>query len=89
VATKVSKPIRVQLAQGVATPTSEVGLGAILECGKAKFMENFTVFALDGIEAILGNTFLNTYHIDVLRGGLNLKTITRLANRSVILKVES
>ncbi len=60
-----------------------------MECGKAKFMENFTVCVLDGIEAILRNTLLDAYHIDVLRRGLNLKVIAKLTNRSVILKVES
>jgi hypothetical protein len=65
-----------------------VGLGAILECGKAKFMENFTVCALDGIDAILGNTFLDVYRINVLRGGLNLRIIVKLVDRFVISKVE-
>ncbi len=51
----VAKPIKVQLAQGAATWTNEVVLGAILECNKATFVDNFTVCALDGIEAILGN----------------------------------
>jgi hypothetical protein len=31
-------------------------LGAIFECGKTKFLENFTICALDGIKAILKNT---------------------------------
>ncbi len=51
VATKVAKPIKVQLAQGVATPTSKLVLGAILECGKVKFTENFTVYTFDVLEA--------------------------------------
>ncbi len=62
-ATKVAKPIKVHLAQWVMTPTSEVVLGAILECDKAKFAKNFTVCTLDGMEAILVNTFLNTYRV--------------------------
>jgi hypothetical protein len=49
------------LAQINATPTNEVVLGAILECGKAKFAESFTVCGLDGIEAILGNIVLDTW----------------------------
>ncbi len=89
VATKLSKPIKVQLAQGVATPTNKVGLGSILECGKAKFTENFMICALDGIGAILGNTFLKVYCIDVLKGGLKLRVITKLTYRSIIFKVES
>jgi hypothetical protein len=53
----VAKPIRVQLAQKVTTLTNEVVLGSVLECGKAKFTNNFTICTLDGIKAILGNTF--------------------------------
>ncbi len=84
----MAKPIKVQLAQGAATPTNKVVLGAILERGKAKFAKNFTVCTLDGIKAILRNTFLNIYYVDVLRGGLKLKVIVKLANKSVSLEVE-
>jgi hypothetical protein len=68
---KVAKPIKVHLAQGVVTLASEVVLGAVLECSKAKFVENFTVCALDGMEAILRNTFLYAYRVNVLRMALN------------------
>jgi hypothetical protein len=57
VATKVAKAIKVQLAHGAITPTNKVVLGAILECDKAKFMENIILYALHAIKAILGNTF--------------------------------
>ncbi len=43
------------------------GVGGCLECSKAKFADNSMVCALDGMEAILGNTFLDVYRIDVLR----------------------
>jgi hypothetical protein len=78
----------VQLAQRATTLTSEVVLGAILECGKAKFTKNFMVYALDGIEAILGNTFLDIYRVNVLGRGSKLIVIIRLANRYVNLEVE-
>jgi hypothetical protein len=51
-------------------------------------MEKFVVCTLDGIEAILGNTFLDVYRVDVLEGGLKLIVIARLAYRSTSLKVE-
>jgi hypothetical protein len=70
-AAKVAKPIKVHLAQGAVTPASKVVLGAILECNKAKFVENFMVCALDGMEAILGNTFLDAYRVDVLKVALS------------------
>jgi hypothetical protein len=53
----VAKPIKVDLTQGIVTPTSEVVLGAILECDKVKYAKNFIVCTLDGMEAILMNTF--------------------------------
>jgi hypothetical protein len=43
VAKKVVKPIKVHLAQGVVTLANEVVLRVILECGKVKFAENFTI----------------------------------------------
>jgi hypothetical protein len=62
-ATKVAKPIKVHLPQGTITPTSEVVLGATLECNKTKFSEVFTFYTLDGMEAILLNTFLDVYYV--------------------------
>ncbi len=84
----MAKPIKVQLAQRVATPTNKVVLGAILECDKVKFAKKITIYTLDGIEAILRNIFVNTYHVDVLRGSFKLRVIVRLTNRFVSLKVE-
>jgi hypothetical protein len=59
-----------------------------LECGKTKFAKNFTVYTLDGIETILRNPFLDVYHVDILKGGLKLKVITRIVDRSINLKVK-
>jgi hypothetical protein len=87
-ATKVAKSIKVQSPQKVATLVSEVVLGAVLECSKAKFTKNFIICTLDGIKAILGNTFLNIYHVDVLRGSFKLRIIFRLVDRFVSLEVE-
>jgi hypothetical protein len=54
--------------------TSKQGvLGAILEYGKAKFTKNFIVYTLDGIEAILRNTFLHVYCVDILRKSFKLR----------------
>jgi hypothetical protein len=39
--------------------------GAILEFKKMKFEENFMVCELDDMEAILSNTFLNTYQVGI------------------------
>jgi len=53
-----------------------------------KIFEMFMVCMLDGIEIILGNTFLNAYHIDVLKGISKLKTMVRLTYKLINLKVE-
>ncbi len=82
----MAKPIKVHITQGTTTSASKVVLGGILECNKAKFTKNFTICALDGIEGILGNTFLDVYRVHVLRGGFKLRVISRLANRFVGLK---
>jgi hypothetical protein len=73
----------VHLAQGVATLANEVVLGVVLECNKVKFTKNFIVCTLDNMEAILRNTFLNIYHVDVLRGSFKLRVITKLVDRSI------
>jgi hypothetical protein len=59
------KPIKVQLAQGDAKPSYEVVLGAILEFKKIKFEENFMACELDDMQAILSNTFLDTYQVGI------------------------
>jgi hypothetical protein len=63
-------------------------LGGVLECGKTKFVKKFVVCTLDGIEAILGNTFLDVNRVDVLEGGSKLIVIVRLGDRFISLKVE-
>jgi hypothetical protein len=63
----MAKPIKVHIAQGTMTLTCKVVLGGILECGKVKFTNNFVICTLDGIEAILRNTFLDVYHVHVLK----------------------
>ncbi len=88
VATEVAKPVKVHLTQGAMTLVNKVVLKVILECGKAKFAKNFMVYTLDGMEAILRNTFLNNYLVDVLKGGSKFKIIARLRDRSISLKVE-
>jgi hypothetical protein len=64
-------------------------LGTILECGKAKLRKTLnTVYILNGMEAILRNTFLDIYCVDVLKGSLKLRIIVRLVYRSIGLEIE-
>jgi hypothetical protein len=87
-ATKVTKPIKVHLTQGTTTLANEMVVGVILECDKVKFMKNFIICALNGMEAILKNIFLDVYYVDVLRGGFKFKIIVRPANRFISLEIE-
>jgi hypothetical protein len=65
-----------------------VVLGVILEFKKVKFEENFMVCKLDNMEAILNNTFLDTYQVGILRSNYKLKIITRLVDKSSSLKIK-
>jgi hypothetical protein len=76
------------LAQKATTLVNKVVLGVILKCSKAKFEENFIVYAWDDIDAFLRNTYLDTYHVDVLKGGSKLIIIPRLVDRSISLNVK-
>jgi len=46
------------------------------------------IYILDGIEAIFRNTFLDVYHVDVLKGSLKWRIIVRLVYRSIGLEIE-
>ncbi len=46
------------------------------------------MWELDSFEAILNNTFLDTYHVDVLKDNYKLRTIIRLDEMLVNLEVE-
>jgi hypothetical protein len=53
---------------GVASPKA-----FIYKCGGFKFEENFKMCELDDFEAILGNFFLDAYHVDVLKSNFKFK----------------
>ncbi len=59
-----------------------------MECDKVKFTKNFMVYSLNGIEAILGNTFLDVYHVNVLKRSFKLRVITILTYKSIKLEME-
>jgi hypothetical protein len=46
------------------------------------------IYIFDSIEAIVGNTFLDLYHVDVLKGSLKWIIIVRLVYRSIGLEIE-
>jgi hypothetical protein len=87
VATKVAKPIKVQLTQGTSTPTSKVVLGAILECGKMKFMENHGLH-LGWHWSHLREHIFKHKPCRCFERRLEVKIIIRLTSRFVNLKVE-
>jgi hypothetical protein len=81
------KTIKVQLAQGNVKLTHEMVLGTKLECGGTKFENNFIMCELDNIKPIVGNTFLDSYHVDILRRGLKFIIIVMLTNKLVSLNI--
>jgi hypothetical protein len=85
---KGSKTIMVQLAQGDVKLIHEMVLSTKLECGGTKFEKNFIMCELDNIKPIVGSTFLDSYHVDILRRGFKFKIIVMLANKLISLNIE-
>ena len=69
---KASKPIQVRFARGKPHQTCLVATGVEVKCQNFTFVENFTVCEMDGIDLILGNTFLDTYGVDIRRRPLSV-----------------
>jgi hypothetical protein len=44
-----------------------------LFCSGVQFFNNFTLCDLDSFDAILRNTFLDAYEVDILRNGNNVR----------------
>jgi len=59
-----------------------------LFCEGMKFKEDFMIIALDGFDTILGNIFLDAYHIDILRNDSKLRIKARLTKKLVNLEVD-
>jgi hypothetical protein len=79
----MANPIMVQLARGIARPSLSVTLGIKLFCGRIQFFENFTMCDLDNFDAILGNTFLNVYKIDILHNEGRLRICAKCGSKLV------
>jgi hypothetical protein len=65
--TKASKPINVRFAKGKLHQTSHIATDVEVKCGKFSFVEDFTLCDMDEVDFILGNTFLDTYGVDIRR----------------------
>ena len=81
-----SKPIKVQFAKGKPHKTSKVATNVEVKCGKFTFVEDFTVCEMDGIDLILGNTFLDTYGIDIRRRP-SLKVVANVDGEDLELEI--
>ncbi len=81
-----SKPIKVQFAKSKPHNTSKVATNVKVKCGKFSFVEDFTVCEMDGIDLILGNTFLDTYAIDIRRRP-SLKVVANVDGSEVELAI--
>jgi hypothetical protein len=64
---KASKPINVRFAKGDPHKTKEVALGVTVECEKLEFWESFTLYKMNEVNLILGDTFFEAHTLDVKR----------------------
>jgi len=81
-----SKPIKVQFAKGKPHETRKVATNVEVKCGEFTFVEDFTVCEMDGIDLILGNTFLDTYKVDI-RKWSSLKVVANQDGREIELEI--
>jgi hypothetical protein len=65
--------ILVHLAQGVMEFSLKVALGVKLVNGNLIFFEKFILCDLGSFDAILGNTFLDAYKVDIFHNGNKIK----------------
>ncbi|KAL3688559.1 hypothetical protein R1sor_014868 [Riccia sorocarpa] len=71
--TKTARPITVRFAQGKTASLTEVATGVKVDCGKGLILEeDFTVCDADGLDAILGNTLLDRFEMELKRKPLRL-----------------
>ena len=59
-----SLPMRINFAQGSCL-AAQVARGVKFKAGDAKFEEDFTICNLEGVDVVLGNTFLHYYGVEV------------------------
>jgi hypothetical protein len=59
-----------------------------VKCVGIELKNNFTMYELDDFKAILSNSFLNFYKVDILKSNYKMKVIMRLVDELVNLNVE-
>lgn len=59
-----------------------------VKCARIELKNNFTMYELDDFKAILSNSFLNFYKVDILKSNYKMKVIMRLVDELVNLNVE-
>jgi len=52
---------------GKSYPTSQVATNVEVKCGNFTFVEHFIMCKMDGINLFLGNTFFETYRVNIKR----------------------
>jgi len=62
---KASKPINMRFAKDMPHQTSYIVTDEEVKYREFSFVEDFIVHDMDGLDFILGNTFLNTYEVDM------------------------
>jgi hypothetical protein len=75
---EVNDPILVHMAQRMAKLTLKVALGVELLTKGVRLVKNFTLCDVDNFEAILGNTFLDVYKVDIFRSAHKARVCTKI-----------
>jgi hypothetical protein len=75
---EVNNPILVHMAQRMAKLTLKVTLRIELLTKGVRLVKNFTLCDLNNFEAILGNTFLDVYKVDIFRNAHKARVCTKI-----------
>lgn len=62
--TETALPVKINFAQG-SCQAAQVAKGVRFKAGGVKFDEDFTICGLEGVDVVLGNTFLHYYGVEV------------------------
>jgi len=83
---KSSKPMKVQFAKGKPHKTNKVATNVEVKCREFTFVEDVIVCDMDGVDLIIGNTFLDTYAVDI-RWRPSLKVVANVDGNEVELEI--
>jgi hypothetical protein len=77
---EVDNTILVHMAQGMAKSMLKIMLGIKLHIGGVQLFENFTLCDLNNFEAIIRNTFLDGYKVDILLREQKIRILAKVGS---------